>query len=60
MEELLISNIENGIRGIKLGTKTPETARVGFSLNRLKTINEGMYQEYMKKYVDVLAERKAK
>ena len=54
MEEILIKNIEAGIRGIRLGTKTPETAKVGVSLNRLKDINEGQYQDYLKKYIDVV------
>lgn len=58
MEEQLIKNVENGIRGIRLGTKTAATANVGPSLNRLKAINEGMYQELLKKYVDCLNERK--
>lgn len=60
MEEILIKNIENGIRGIKLGTKTPETAKVGQSLNRLKGINEGMYQDYLKKYIDTVNQIKDK
>lgn len=60
MEEILIKNIENGIRGIRLGTKTAENANVGVNLNRLKTINEGMYQEWLKKYADCLNERKVK
>ena len=60
MEEILIKNIENGIRGIRLGTKTAANANVGIHLNKLKTINEGMYQEYLKKYIDCLNERKVK
>ena len=58
MEELLIKNIENGIRGIRLGTKTAANANVGVNLNKLKLINEGMYQELLRKYVDCLNERK--
>lgn len=53
-EELYINNIKNGIRGIKLGTKTPETAQVGASLNRLKGVNEGMYLDLMKEYKTVV------
>ncbi len=60
MEELLIKNIQNGIRGIRLGTKTAADANVGVNLNKLKVINEGMYQEWLKKYVDCLNERKDK
>lgn len=49
-EEVYIRNVENGIRGLKLGTKTPETCNVGPSLNRLKTVNEPMYLELMERY----------
>lgn len=51
MEEIYIKNIQNGIRAIKLGTKTPAEANVGVNLNKLKPLNEGMYQEYLAKYV---------
>ena len=50
-EEMYIRKIENGIRAIKLGSKTPEEAQVGLFLNRLKPLNEGMYQEHLKNYV---------
>ena len=39
MEELILKKVNGGIRAIKLGTKTPEEARVGYWLNRLKEIN---------------------
>lgn len=54
LEELLIRKIESGTRGIKLGTKTPETAEVGKSLNKLKTLNEGMYIDLLNNYKAVL------
>jgi len=49
-EEIYIKHIENGIRGIKLGTKTPEEARVGHFLAKLKPLNEFMYEDLLEKY----------
>ena len=60
MEDLLIKNIENAIRGIRLGLKTPEEANAGVNLNKLKIINEGMYQDLLKKYVNVVSDYKKK
>ena len=54
LEDLLIKNIENGIRGIRLGTKNPKDVKVGYNLNRLSKVNEGMFDEYLKKYKNVL------
>lgn len=59
MEEILIKNIENGIRSIRLGTE-PREAKVAYSLNKLKFVNEGLYIDYMEKYKEVLAEYKNK
>lgn len=50
-EDICISKINGGIRGIKNGTKTPEEANVGYFLNKLQPLNEGMYQELLGKYV---------
>lgn len=57
-EEMYIKHIENGIRSITNGSKTPKEANVGVSLNKLKTINIGQYEDYLKKYKEVLANRK--
>ena len=57
-EELYIKHIENGIRSIINGSKTVKDANVGISLNKLKQVNEGLYQDYLKKYKEVLANRK--
>lgn len=54
LEDLLINNIENGIRGIRLGTKKPNEVKVGYNLNRLSKINEGMFEDYLNKYKNVL------
>lgn len=55
-EELCIRKIESGIRGIKNGTKTPEETKVGFFLNKLQPLNEGMYQDLLGKYIVVKKE----
>lgn len=60
MEERLIKNIEAGIRGIRLGTLTPQTANTGVNLNKLKLLNEGLYQDYLKKYINVVNDYKLK
>ncbi len=57
-EELYIKHIENGIRSIVNGTKSVKDANVGISLNKLKQINIGLYEDYLKKYKEVLANRK--
>lgn len=57
-EELYIKHIENGIRSIVNGTKSVQEANVGMSLNKLKAVNEGLYEDYLKKYKEVLANRK--
>ncbi len=49
-EDILIKNIKNGIRSIKLGNKSPQEANIGTFLNRLKDINEGMHLDLMNDY----------
>lgn len=56
MEDLYIRNIENGIRGIRLGSKTPADANVGSPLNKLKALNPGMHDDLMAKYKNVVEE----
>ena len=56
MEDLLIRKIEGGIRGIKNGTKDPK--EIAPLLNRLKGLNEGMYDEVLKGYKKALDSRK--
>jgi len=55
-EEAYIKNIENGIRAIRTGTKTPADSKVGVNLNLLKKVNVGLFEDYMVKYKAVLAE----
>jgi hypothetical protein len=54
MEEQLIRLIENGIRAVKLGNKTPQEVSVNNHLARLKVINVGMAEDLQKKYVEVV------
>lgn len=54
MEDVYVKHIENGIRGIRLGTKTPLEAKVAQSFERLKKVNEGMHQDLMAKYKKVV------
>lgn len=60
MEDILIKNVQNGMRAIRLGTKTIAEANVGLSLNKLKEINEGLYLDYMKQYKELLEEKSKK
>lgn len=55
-EEHYIKNTENAIRTIRLGTKDKSEAMkvVGFNLNKLKLVNEGMYLDLLDKYKDSL------
>ncbi len=55
-EELVIKKLEGGIRGIKLGTKTPEEARIGYFLNKLKILNPLMYEDKFYEYSRVKEE----
>lgn len=57
-EEIYIKNIENGIRALKLRTKTPQETQVGIFLNKLKGLNIGMYEELLEKYKKALDEYK--
>ena len=56
MEDLLIRKVKGGINGIKNGTK--EAKEVAPLLNRLKGVNEGMYDELLEEYKKALASRK--
>lgn len=55
-EGIYIKNVENGIRGIKMGTKKPEDVAVTVSsnLNKLNPINKGMYDELLVKYEKIV------
>jgi hypothetical protein len=53
-EELFVKNIEAGIRAIRLRTKSPKESGVGYSLNKLKEVNVGLYEDYLAKYKRVV------
>jgi hypothetical protein len=57
MEDLLIRKIKGGINGIKYGTK--EATEIAPLLNRLKGVNEGMYDELLQEYKKALEKRKS-
>ena len=59
-EDLYIKNVKNAIRAIKLGTKKPEDTNVGFNLNKLKVVNEPMYDDLLNDYKATLKEYKEK
>lgn len=59
-EDLFIRNIENGIRGLKLGTKTLETCNVAENLNRLRGVNAGLYTDYLNQYTHAANDYKRK
>jgi hypothetical protein len=49
-EDLYVRNIENDIRALKMGTKTPSELTIGLNLNHLKKVNEALYDDLLKKY----------
>lgn len=53
MEELLIRKVENGIRSLRMRTRTPEEVKVMYFLNKLREINDGLYSDYLEKYIRV-------
>jgi hypothetical protein len=55
-EELYIKNIESGIRAIRMGSKEPNDTRAPVSLNKLKEVNVGLYEDYLAKYKRVLVD----
>ena len=60
VEELTILQVENQLRGLKMGTKKPEEMDVNRWLIKLKPLNIGMYEELQAKYVRILTEVKNK
>ena len=55
-EEMYVRHIENGIRAIRMGTKEPKDTLAPVSLNKLKDINKGLYEDYLEKYKNVIKE----
>ena len=55
---MYVRNIENDIRALKLKTKKPSELTIGANLNKLKTVNEGLYDDLFAKYKIVLVDYK--
>jgi hypothetical protein len=55
-EETHVRNIENGLRAIRMGVKAPKDTLAPISLNQLKKLNEGLYDDYIKKYKTAVEE----
>lgn len=49
-EDIYIKQIENGIRSLKFGTKKANELKLTQHFERLKTLNEGMYDDLMERY----------
>lgn len=54
LEELYIEKIENGTRGIKLRTKTPQQVDLEPTFKKLKAVNIGMHDELRQKYDNIV------
>ena len=59
-EELLITRIENGLRGLRLKTKTFEQVDIRPKLIRLKKTNPNMADELEQKYLRLINENNSK
>lgn len=55
-EELLITRIENGLRGLRLNTKTIEQVDIRPKLIRLKKTNPNMADELEQKYLRLISQ----
>jgi hypothetical protein len=55
-EEIYIKNVENAIRGIRLNTKKPidVSDTVESNINKLKSLNDGMATDLLRKYDKVI------
>ena len=58
MEELILKKVRGGLRGLRMGTKTIDEARVGYYLEKLAKVNDGLYQDYIIEYNRVKAAMK--
>jgi len=53
MEELILKKVKCAIRGIRMGTKTPEESRIGYWLKRLEETNSLWYEECFNNYLKI-------
>jgi hypothetical protein len=54
IEKIYIKKIEGAIRGVRIGTKNPEEVNIHLLLNGLKKINEGLAEDYLDEYVEIV------
>ena len=54
IEKIYIKKIEGAIRGVRIGTKNPEEVNIHLLLNGLKKINEGLADDYLDEYVEIV------
>lgn len=54
-EEIYITKIENGIRGIKLGNKKPEDVNLDDTFLKLKKINPFMSEDLQSKFEKIVS-----
>lgn len=54
IEKIYIKKIEGVIRGVRIGTKNPEEVNIHLLLNGLKKINEGLADDYLDEYVEIV------
>jgi hypothetical protein len=57
MEEAIIKQIRINLKAIQKGIPAKDT-NIGYSLNKLKTVNEGLYIDYLEEYKNILAKLK--
>jgi hypothetical protein len=57
MEEAIIKQIRINFKAIQNGIPAKDT-NIGYSLNKLKTVNEGLYIDYLEEYKNILAKLK--
>ena len=54
IEECYVKKIESGIRSIKLGMKTPEQVKINGTLEKLRLVNDGLFDELQTKYTNIV------
>ena len=54
IERIYIKKIEGVIRGVRIGTKKPEEVNIHLLLNGLKKINEGLAEDYLNEYIEIV------
>jgi hypothetical protein len=53
-EEIYVARVEAGIRSIRMGAKNPNQAQVPVWLNKLRLVNDGLYDDLFQKYKNVM------